>query len=73
MSKGSISTDSDSYVHRWFLWLHGGLRGRVNCRGRFTRIWITVLKHLNITGYAVDSRYQPLAASGSAPLPIVAA
>ena len=34
------------YVHRWYAWLHGGLRGRVSTHGRFTRIWITVLRHL---------------------------
>jgi hypothetical protein len=25
----------------------GGLRGRVSTKGRFHRIWITVLRHLN--------------------------
>jgi hypothetical protein len=35
------------YVQRWYGWLHGGLRGRVTAKGRFTRIWISVLRHLN--------------------------
>jgi hypothetical protein len=38
------------YVWRWYRWLHGGLRGRVSRKGRFTRIWITVLKRLHIHG-----------------------
>jgi hypothetical protein len=38
------------YVRRWWLWLHGGLRGRVSRQGRFTRLWVYVLKQLNITG-----------------------
>ena len=37
------------YVQRWFIWLHGGLRGRVIDTGGFQRIWLFVLKHLNIT------------------------
>jgi hypothetical protein len=36
------------YVQRWFLWLHGGLRNRVIDTGGFNRIWLFVLKHLNI-------------------------
>ena len=36
------------YVQRWFLWLHGGLRNRVSHTGGFDRIWLFVLKHLNI-------------------------
>ncbi len=43
------------YVWRWYRWLHGGLRGRVSTKGRFTRIWITVLKRLSITGNAPKS------------------
>ncbi len=35
------------YVQRWFNWLHGGLQGRVSTKGRFTRIWIAVLRHLH--------------------------
>ncbi|WP_295583921.1 RNA-directed DNA polymerase [uncultured Lamprocystis sp.] len=35
------------YVWRWYRWLHGGLRGRVSAKGRFTRIWIRVLQHLH--------------------------
>ncbi|MBK1719859.1 hypothetical protein [Thiocystis violacea] len=35
------------YVRRWYGWLHGGLRGRVTTKGRFTRIWIRVLQHLH--------------------------
>jgi len=38
------------YVWRWYRWLHGGLRGRVSTKGRFTRLWITVLKRLHIDG-----------------------
>ncbi len=34
------------YVQRWYAWLHGGLRGRVSTQGRFTRIWIGVLRQL---------------------------
>jgi hypothetical protein len=34
------------YVQRWYGWLHGGLRGRVSTQGRFTRIWIRLLKRL---------------------------
>jgi hypothetical protein len=37
------------YVQRWFIWLHGGLRNRVIDTGGFNRIWLFVLKHLNIT------------------------
>jgi len=37
-------------VWRWYRWLHGGLRGRVSTKGRFTRIWITVLKRLSMIG-----------------------
>jgi len=44
------------YVLRWFAWLHGGLYGRVSTQGRFTRIWILVLKNLNITRYKVKPR-----------------
>jgi hypothetical protein len=36
------------YVQRWFIWLHGGLRNRVIDTGGFNRIWLFVLKHLNI-------------------------
>ena len=36
------------YVQRWFIWLHGGLRNRVSHTGGFNRIWLFVLKHLNI-------------------------
>ena len=36
------------YVQRWFIWLHGGLRNRVSNTGGFNRIWLFVLKHLNI-------------------------
>ena len=39
------------YVQRWYSWLRGGLRGRVSRHGRWPRIWILVLKRLNITGY----------------------
>lgn len=34
------------YVQRWFIWLHGGLRGRVSRKGRFHQIWIRVLTRL---------------------------
>jgi hypothetical protein len=34
------------YVQRWFTWLHSGLRNRVT--GGFNRIWLFVLKYLNI-------------------------
>ena len=36
------------YVQRWFIWLHSGLRNRVIDTGGFNRIWLFVLKHLNI-------------------------
>jgi len=38
------------YLWRWYRWLHGGLRGRVTTKGRFTRIWIRVLQHLHNDG-----------------------
>jgi hypothetical protein len=44
------------YVQRWFTWLHSGLRGRVSKKGCFNRIWIVVLKHLNITSYSTLPR-----------------
>ncbi len=44
------------YVQRWFSWLHSGLRGRVSKKGRFNRIWIYVLKHLQITSYRLSPR-----------------
>ena len=36
------------YVQRWFIWLHSGLRNKVSHEGGFNRIWLFVLKHLNI-------------------------
>ena len=36
------------YVQRWFLWLHSGLRNRVNNDGGFNRIWLFVLEHIYI-------------------------
>ena len=44
------------YVQRWFLWLHSGLSNRVIETGGFNRIWLFVLKHLNITGYQISPR-----------------
>lgn len=44
-------TRLQQYVRRWHQWLHGGLRGRVSVHGRFTRIWIYILKHLKIIDY----------------------
>ena len=44
------------YVQHWFTWLHSGLRGRVSKKGCFNRIWIVVLKHLNITSYSTLPR-----------------
>ena len=44
------------YVRRWFIWLGSGLHGRVSTKGRFPRIYVYVLKHLNITGYQVPPR-----------------
>ena len=44
------------YVQRWFTWLHSGLRGRVSKKGCFNRIWIVVLKHLNIKSYSPKPR-----------------
>lgn len=44
------------YVWRWWLWLHGGLRDRVSHKGRFTRLWVYVLKQLNLTGYSLYPR-----------------
>jgi hypothetical protein len=51
--KGLLSRYADEnrlrqYVQRWFTWLHGGLRNRVSNTGGFNRIWLFVLKHLNI-------------------------
>ena len=43
------------YVRRWFTWLGSGLHGRVSTKGRFPRIYVYVLKKLNITGYQVPS------------------
>lgn len=45
--QGADITRLRQYVQRWYCWLHGGLRGRVSTKGRFTRIWMTVLRHLN--------------------------
>ena len=42
------------YVQRWFSWLHSGLRNRVSNKGGFNRIWLFVLKHLDITGYLIN-------------------
>ena len=44
------------YVQRWFSWLHSGLRDRVIETGGFNRIWLFVLKHLNITDYPISPR-----------------
>ena len=44
------------YVQRWFIWLHSGLRNRVSNQGGFNRIWLFVLKHLNITNYQIPPR-----------------
>ena len=39
------------YVQRWFLWLHSGLRNKVSQKGGFNRIWLFVLKQINITNH----------------------
>jgi hypothetical protein len=44
------------YVWRWYKWLLGGLRGRVSTKGRFTRIWVLVLKRLYLTDQSVHPR-----------------
>ena len=44
--QGADITRLRQYVQRWFCWLHGGLLGRVSIKGRFHRIWISVVKHL---------------------------
>jgi hypothetical protein len=44
------------YVWRWYKWLPGGLRGRVSTKGRFTRIWVWVLKRLHLTDQPVYPR-----------------
>lgn len=44
------------YVWRWYRWLHGGLRGRVSTKGRFIRVWVTVLKRLHLTGNHIRPR-----------------
>jgi hypothetical protein len=36
------------YVQRWFIWPIGGLHNRVIDTGGFNRIWLFVLKYLNI-------------------------
>ena len=36
------------YVQRWLIWLHSGLRGKVSQQGGFTRIFVYILKQLNI-------------------------
>jgi hypothetical protein len=36
------------HFHVRLSWLHGGLRNRVSHTGGFNRIWIFVLKYLNI-------------------------
>ncbi len=42
------------YAQRWYIWLHGGLRGRVSTHGRFTRIWTTVLHHLSYSNESIS-------------------
>ena len=44
------------YVQRWFIWLHSGLRNKVSNTGGFNRIWLFVLKQLNITYYPISPR-----------------
>jgi len=41
---------------RWYRWLHGGLRGRVSTKGRFIRVWVTVLKQLHLIGDGIHPR-----------------
>ncbi|EIC22728.1 hypothetical protein Thi970DRAFT_03008 [Thiorhodovibrio frisius] len=41
---------------RWYRWLHGGLRGRVSTKGRFTRVWVLILKQLHLTGNRIRPR-----------------
>jgi hypothetical protein len=44
------------YLWRWYRWLLGGLRGRVSTKGRFTRIWVLVLRRLHLTDQPVHPR-----------------
>ena len=39
------------YVNRWYLWLRGGLAGQVSMHGGITRLWVYILKQLNLSGY----------------------
>jgi RNA-directed DNA polymerase len=48
--QGADSGRLRQYVQRWYAWLHGGLYGRASTYGRFTRIWIAVLTHIERTG-----------------------
>ena len=44
------------YVQRWLIWLHSGLRGKVSQQGGFTRIFVYILKQLNITITSTHSK-----------------
>ena len=47
------------YVQRWFIWPIGGLRNRVIDTGGFNRIWLFVLKHLNINHHHHSPSWRP--------------